>query len=919
MTARTPDIQFQLGEPEQVRLEKLRRLAQQIQQMVLPGGLPTGGSKPYILSPEHFGAKGVAGADDTGTMQDAFNNAKALAFRPGALYTVRGLTMFDGQTLGIYGNGATLRVADGADNLVVNHVGSSSGTVRMLYVSDLIIDGNHQNQNKFVNGLWAGFYDFVAFERCQFINGSGNLCWLRHVVELAFVSRCRFGNGKEHTGILNQNTAYIGGQTSPTRDLTGAQVMHFEYNVMRGIIPVTRGYGIGGIIVAGNRNVPQEQTHRISTFKNTLFDCGQQSPSDDTQQNRVAAIHLYRGGNHARLIGDRVIRGQYDGILCQATRDLLISGPTVRDLDSLGEGTAIQFQPRDGNKVCTDTVVENANIENVTTAVDASFTSGLPARNLSVRGGTIRNVTQVFKSFQVAGNVEFDVPVVEDVTLVGPTTGRHCITIGASNADPAVEVNVAVRTNIKGSANLAVRIRNITGDAHVSGRFEDINDSSPIQFTDITGNVLWNDSVLEDVDATIAGFNNVTGKIILKGNVAPDGADYLLSNGSVVYEDSGNTWSDKLRTRAAATDMTYESRSGFWRITGTTTINTIAAPPQEATGAGKLIYLFFTTSITVNDSTTAAGNIQLAGSANLAAVSGNSLQLAWNPDLNAWVEVGRRTTATASSTRNLTAGAGLTGGGDLTADRTFDVGAGTGITVNADNVALDTAHARNVDHTAVVLTAGAGLTGGGDISANRTFDVGAGTGITITVDGVEINQAFTPTWTGQHDFTALPASAAPINVKNATPRFEYWETDQTTDEVRWRWNISAKVWSWGPITDAGASLRAVFNATRGTGTAITAIEIGNPTDNPPVTIWGPIELGNASDTSVTRFAAGEIAVEGKKVYAKQGFTVAGLPGGAVGDKAHVTDALAPAFGAAVVGGGAVTIPVFHDGTQWIVA
>jgi hypothetical protein len=41
--------------------------------------------------------------------------------------------------------------------------------------------------------------------------------------------------------------------------------------------------------------------------------------------------------------------------------------------------------------------------------------------------------------------------------------------------------------------------------------------------------------------------------------------------------------------------------------------------------------------------------------------------------------------------RLLTAGAGLTGGGDLSADRTFTVGAGTGITVNADDVALSAA------------------------------------------------------------------------------------------------------------------------------------------------------------------------------------------------------------------------------------
>lgn len=40
------------------------------------------------------------------------------------------------------------------------------------------------------------------------------------------------------------------------------------------------------------------------------------------------------------------------------------------------------------------------------------------------------------------------------------------------------------------------------------------------------------------------------------------------------------------------------------------------------------------------------------------------------------------------ATRTLTAGAGLTGGGPLAADRSFAVGAGSGITVNADDVAV---------------------------------------------------------------------------------------------------------------------------------------------------------------------------------------------------------------------------------------
>lgn len=104
---------------------------------------------------------------------------------------------------------------------------------------------------------------------------------------------------------------------------------------------------------------------------------------------------------------------------------------------------------------------------------------------------------------------------------------------------------------------------------------------------------------------------------------------------------------------------------------------------------------------------------------------------------------GNSSAAFALSATSLTAGAGLTGGGDLSASRTFDVGAGTGITVNANDVALDTLHARNVDHSGVTLTAGAGLTGGGTIEASRSFAVGAGAGITVNADDVALDTAST--------------------------------------------------------------------------------------------------------------------------------------------------------------------------------
>ncbi len=76
-------------------------------------------------------------------------------------------------------------------------------------------------------------------------------------------------------------------------------------------------------------------------------------------------------------------------------------------------------------------------------------------------------------------------------------------------------------------------------------------------------------------------------------------------------------------------------------------------------------------------------------------------------------------------TRLITAGSGLTGGGYLSADLTIHVGAGDGIAVAADSVAVDS----TVVRTTRTITAGSGLTGGGTLSADLTIHVGAGDGI----------------------------------------------------------------------------------------------------------------------------------------------------------------------------------------------
>ena len=72
------------------------------------------------------------------------------------------------------------------------------------------------------------------------------------------------------------------------------------------------------------------------------------------------------------------------------------------------------------------------------------------------------------------------------------------------------------------------------------------------------------------------------------------------------------------------------------------------------------------------------------------------------------------------TTVSVIAGNGLTGGGTIAADRTLNIGAGTGITVNADDIAIgqDVATTANVTFATASITQN--LTVGGDLVVNGT-------------------------------------------------------------------------------------------------------------------------------------------------------------------------------------------------------
>lgn len=79
---------------------------------------------------------------------------------------------------------------------------------------------------------------------------------------------------------------------------------------------------------------------------------------------------------------------------------------------------------------------------------------------------------------------------------------------------------------------------------------------------------------------------------------------------------------------------------------------------------------------------------------------------------------------------------------------------------------------------------------------------------------------------------------------------------------------------------------------------------------------GSLTIGLTGTNPRTTFSQG-ITMGG--TLRKKGYTVATLPSGVVGDTAYVTDATAPTYLGALTGGGAVTCPVFYNGSAWVSA
>jgi hypothetical protein len=189
-----------------------------------------------------------------------------------------------------------------------------------------------------------------------------------------------------------------------------------------------------------------------------------------------------------------------------------------------------------------------------------------------------------------------------------------------------------------------------------------------------------------------------------------------------------------------------------------------------------------------------------------------------------------------------------------------------------------------------VINGGTGL---GTIPANGQLLIGngtgyslrtltAGTGITVT------NGVGTITVTNSlPDLTVVLTGAGTTVVTGTYPNFTITSNDAFV----------------GTVTSVGGT--GTVNGITLTGTVTTA---GN------LTLGGTL-----SGVSLTTQVSGILPVANGGNGLGAAYTVATLPAaGTQGRRSWVTNALAPTFLAAPVGGGAVVCPVFDNGTAWVV-
>jgi hypothetical protein len=161
----------------------------------------------------------------------------------------------------------------------------------------------------------------------------------------------------------------------------------------------------------------------------------------------------------------------------------------------------------------------------------------------------------------------------------------------------------------------------------------------------------------------------------------------------------------------------------------------------------------------------------------------------------------------ALDTRNLAAGAGLTGGGTLEADRTFTVGAGIGITVNADDVAVAT-NQRTANLLFFISGGVAAITTGNKLGFRVPFACTI-TGVSLGLD--QTGSIVIDIWKRAH--ASYPPTVSQTITASAKPTISSGLSYEDTTLTGWTTSITAGDWLFFNVDSITAAIICSINLT----------------------------------------------------------------------------------------------------------
>jgi hypothetical protein len=347
------------------------------------------------------------------------------------------------------------------------------------------------------------------------------------------------------------------------------------------------------------------------------------------------------------------------------------------------------------------------------------------------------------------------VDVTGNVVADGGTIDGQLFVNYSSASNPAILVT-STDGNSQASPELELYKNSTSANGHYLGQLKFTGENSTggkTTYAKITGKILDNTAGTEDgiieVAFQKAGSNNIAARFRSDRLDLINGTD-LNVNGDI-FTDSDLSANNITRRNTTVVAGVYGSvtaipvltvdASGFVDSVGTTALSTVLSTSAEAgTGSVNLLDSSLEIAAGVGIDTVASGNTvtveidsdDLAAYFSKAIVHDNTNGFEPNEHIN-------------HSGVSITAGKGLTGGGDITSSLTIDIDSanvramfsgGTGITYDNGTGEFTTTDGdivhdnlsgfvsnEHIDHSDINIYAGKGLTGGGDITSSLTIDI----------------------------------------------------------------------------------------------------------------------------------------------------------------------------------------------------